>query len=346
MKKIVSILIATVFAVGVLTGCGSNTPATNDQSVNTTDNAAKGEVITLKLGHNNPGQGMTGQSYDKYAEFVSELSGGTIKIEQYPGGTLVDDTNSFDSVMDGSIDMIHDMVSKETNRITDLAPLEIPGYYTGEPEEWPEFAESLRGTLDSIYEPLGIKYIASNYQGTSCLVSTVKDITTPDDMKGMSVRAMGTWLSQAVSAWGGSSVTLSLGELSTALERKTVDAAMTGWTIAIPNAFYESCASMTYTKFTETHAVLLMNLEIFNSLTEEQQGWLIEAGKMLEDYTVELANQNYQEGIDAAKSSGCNVIELTQEQNQVFADKLTPLFESCKESLSDTGLELMNIIGK
>lgn len=267
-----------------------------------------------------------------------------MEIEVYPSGTLVSDTECFDSVMEGTVDMTHDTVSRQSNTIPDVAPLEIPGYFLGDSTEWLDFAEAVREPLDAIYADYGIKYIAGNYQGTSCFVANDKQITSPDDLKGLSVRAMGTWISKAVQNWNGAPVSLALSDLPNGLERGTVDAAFTGWGVAIPNSLYEVSDYMTYTNLCEVYAVMLMNLDQWNSLTEEQQGVIQEAGRMFEEYSVTLADEMYEEGIQTATENGCSVYELTEEENAAFAALTDPLFEECAASMTEKGQALLDVI--
>lgn len=356
-RKVSAMFLAAVLVLGVVAGCGdsgtSGTDVPADSAAEETDAAddagtdnTEGDTtkVVMKLSHGNPSSGMTGLAYDKFAEYVDELSGGTMEIEVYPSGTLVSDTECFDSVMEGTVDMTHDTVSRQSNTIPDVAPLEIPGYFLGDSTEWLDFAEAVREPLDAIYADYGIKYIAGNYQGTSCFVANDKQITSPDDLKGLSVRAMGTWISKAVQNWNGAPVSLALSDLPNGLERGTVDAAFTGWGVAIPNSLYEVSDYMTYTNLCEVYAVMLMNLDQWNSLTEEQQGVIQEAGRMFEEYSVTLADEMYEEGIQTATENGCSVYELTEEENAAFAALTDPLFEECAASMTEKGQALLDVI--
>ncbi|MCC8028493.1 MAG: TRAP transporter substrate-binding protein [Lachnospiraceae bacterium] len=364
-KKLAQILTVAVTAamIGTLcAGCGSassdtaetendtelsdadETEEESEEAESSTDAGTSGEVVTLKLAHGNSATGMTGLAYDKFAEYVDELSGGALQIDVYPAGTLVNDSENFNAVMDGTVDMVHDNVPRQSSTITDLAVLEVPGYFTGDTSEWLEFVDELREPLDEIYQEYGIKYLAANYQGTSVFVANDKQISTPSDLEGLTVRAMGTWISKSIENWGGAPTTLSLSELPNALERGTVDAAFTGWVIAIPNSLYEISDYITYTNMCESYADVLINLDVWESLTEEQQGWLEEAGRMFEEYTVTLAEEMVESGKQEAADGGCNVYELTEEENQAFLDAVEPLFDECGATLSDKGQEILDIV--
>lgn len=346
-KKIVSIIMVAAMTAVLAVGCGQSEPAPapgGSTGGDTAGGAASEPEVVLKLGHNNPATGLTGLTYDKYAEYVAELSNGTMKIEVYPGGSLVSDQDSFAGVMDGTIDMIHDTVNRQTGVIADLAVLEIPGYYTGSEDDWLTFVDEIREPIDALYEDIGVKYIAASYQGTSVVLSNKTKIEEASDMKGMTIRAMGTYLSKSVEAWGGAPVTLGLADLPNGLERGTVDGAYTGWCVAVPNKFYELTDYMAYTGFCETYADLLMNLETFNSLTPEQQEILLEAGKMMEEYSLELAQSMDADGRDAAAASGCEVYEWTADQQATFLKDTDALYDEVAPTLSDKGKALNDVV--
>lgn len=344
-KKAISMIMVAAMTAALAVGCGQSEPAPTGSSEgeSSTSGSTEPEVV-LKLGHNNPATGLTGLTYDYYAQCVDELSNGTIKVEVYPGGSLVSDQDSFAGVMDGTIDMIHDTVNRQTGVIADLAVLEIPGYYTGSEDDWLTFVDEVREPIDALYADIGVKYIAASYQGTSVVLSNGTKIEEAGDMEGMTIRAVGTYLSESVEAWGGAPVTLGLADLPNGLERGTVDGAYTGWCVATPNKFYELTEYMAYTGFCETYADLLMNLETFNSLTAEQQGILLEAGKMMEEYSVELAQSMDADGREAAKASGCDVYEWTAEQQATFLKDTDALYAELEGTLTDKGKALNDVV--
>jgi len=348
-KKAVGLAVGAALVLTAVAGCGNSSSGNTDEvsSVSQeeeTDNSSTEALVTMKLGHGLSGSGMAGQTYQKFADLVSELSDGTMEVQIYSDGTLISDSDSFDSVISGTIDFTHEAVNRESGTIPDLALLEIPGYFVGETDTWLDFAESLREPLTDLYANYNIKYIAGNYQGTSVFLSNGFQITSPEDLSGKSVRATGTWLSRAVETWGGAAVSLGLADLPNGLERGTVDAAYTAWSVAIPNSLYEVSDYITYTNICETYACLLMNLDTWNSLTAEQQDILMEAGRQFEEYSVELAVQMEEEGKQTAAENGCEVYTLTDEEKAAFVDELDPLFEECSTSLTENGKEILDII--
>lgn len=339
MKKITKVLalILALCMVSVLfAGCGSSGASGSG------DAAKDSEPVTLKLSINTAAQSITGVQYQTFADLVKEESGGSVIVEVYAAGSLVDDTGLLDAVMDGTCDMGHGMVSYMDGLIKDLVPLEIPGYYSG--DDFMEFSNGVQSVMESIMADYGVKFIGCNYQGQAGFVATTAPVQSPDDLSGKAVRAAGTYISKAVEAWGGSPTTIALPDLTTALERKTVDVAYTGWTVIGGFKLYEMAPNVTFTTITESYGCLLMSQASYDKLTPDQQAAIDRAAERWREETYNVGVGYRQQYIDEMKAAGVNVVELTAEQTKPFTDLTAPMFDEIEGQLGEKGLELLNTL--
>ena len=350
IQKLLAILLCLALCFAFFAGCAkssgdtSTEPSTSelDTSEPSTSPVEEVEEITLKLAHGLPQAGMTGQQYNSFCEFVEELSGGKMKVEQLVGGSLLSDTETLDAVMEGQIDFVHNMVSYASGTIGDLALLEVPGYYVG--DDWLGFAQAAQEPLEEIYAAYNIKYLAANYQGTTTFVATKNQITNPDDMNGLAFRTSGTWLGKAMENWGASATTIGLSDLTTALERGTVDGTYTGWTITGAFKLYEVSSHVTFTSISEGYAGLLMSMDTWNDLSPAQQAIIEEAAQMYlqEAYTIGMGfRDQYYSDMEAY---GTDLYTLSSDEEKAFTDLSTPLFDEIEPNLSDTGKALLDVI--
>ena len=354
MKKITKIL-ALILAICMLsvlfTGCGKeeapaapSTPAAPSDPAAPAAPSAPADVkpVTLKLSHNTAATSITGVQYQAFADLVAEESGGSVNVEIYAAGSLVDDTGILDAVMDGTCDMGHGMVAYMDGLIKDLVPLEIPGYYSG--DSFLEFSNGVQGIMESIMADYGIKFIGCNYQGQAGFVATEAPVQSPADLNGKAVRASGTYISKAVEAWGGAPTTIALPDLTTALERKTVDVAYTGWTVIGGFKLYEMAPNVTFTTITESYGCLIMSMDSFEKLSAEQQAAVDRAAERWREETYNVGVGYRQQYIDEMKAAGVNVVEFTAEQTQPFTDLTAPMFGEIEGQLGEKGLELLNTL--
>jgi len=299
------------------------------------------------LAHGLPETGMTGVQYHQFALAVEELSGGKMIVEEKIGGTLLADTETLDAVMDGTIDFCHSMGSYVSGTITDLSPLTVAGYYAG--DDWKGFVKDTHDLIESIYADYGIKYLGALYQNNSAIVCTDKQIKSPSDVKGLTFRASGTWISKTVEAWGGAATTIGLADLADAFQKKTVSGTATGYNIIVPFKLYEVAKYVTETTISEGFAALLMNGDTWNSLNEDEQKLIQAAGDIFQDKSFEIGTQFGDEYIKTIEESGMNEIyKLSDEEQKEFQQLAFGLFDQMidEAGLGEKGIKLIEELKK
>ena len=353
MKFVALLLVASLVAM-LLAACGGNNnapaggttsstpPSSSTSSETSSGDASGGEVLELKLGHNVAASGITGEQYHAFAEAVAKESGGTIKVTEYTAGSLITDTQALDAMMDGTCDFAHGMVSYLDGVIKDLVPLEVPGYYSG--DDFMAFSDGVQEILEDIFADYGVKFLGCNYQGQAAFVSPTKQILSPADLQGMSVRASGTYIGKAVQNWGGAPTTISLPDLTTALERKTVDAAYTGWTVVGSFKLYEMAPYVTITSITESFGCLMMSMKTWDSLTPDQQAAIERAAESWRQETYDIGLEFRQQYIDEMTAGGATVVELSAEETQPFTDLSTSLYDEIEGTLGEKGQTLLDTL--
>ena len=298
---------------------------------------------TFILAHGMAEMSQVGMQYHEFALAVAELSGGKITVEERIAGSLLSDTETFDAIMDGTIDFCHSMGSYVSGTVKDLTPMTIAGYYGG--DDWLGYAEDTYDLLGDIYADYGIKYLGALYQGNSVIVCTDKQVKAPADVKGMTFRASGTWVSKTVEAWGGAATTIGLADLADAFSKKTVQGTATGLNIVVPFMIYEVTKYITLTTISEGFAALLMNGDTWESLNADEQALIAEAGKIFVQKAHDIAIANTAVYVKTIEDSGLNEIyQLTAAEQQEFIDLAYSLFPQMESEVGPKGLELINLL--
>lgn len=109
MKKLQILALALVLIL-TLGACGPATPnqpseGSGDKTGTGTSGPEKRPELTLKIAEQLPTGHVMADCMEFYADKIEELSGGTIKVERYPGGQLGDDVSTIEGVQNGSIDI-------------------------------------------------------------------------------------------------------------------------------------------------------------------------------------------------------------------------------------------------
>ena len=110
MKKCLALLLALVLCAGTLAGCGGKSdsapaPAGKapDSSASSQEPAAQpaADPVIVKIGYeNNPGEPID-QACNAWAEYLSELSGGTMEMQCYPSSQLGAKNDIIDQMLAG-----------------------------------------------------------------------------------------------------------------------------------------------------------------------------------------------------------------------------------------------------
>jgi len=307
---------------------------------------AKGPIV-LKLSYPQPAQGFHGQGYTFFGKAVAEESNGEIEIKAYPSRSLVTDPEALDAVMQGNVDIANFMVAYLTPTIKELTPFEIPGVYPGD-KFW-ELQKATQSIVQKIFAKYGVKYLGMNDQDTITFAANKKvgkPISLPSDMKGLTVRTPGKWGGEAIKMWGGSPVTVPLGDLAVALERGTIMVSYTGWIITGPFKLYESAPYVTMSGLQEMFAGLMMSDKAWNSLNPSQQAAIERAAQRWMEFSHQLSGKLKQGFIATVKKSGGEIYQLPAANEMEFKKVTKPLLEEVAKISGPEGKELITAFAK
>ncbi len=300
-----------------------------------------GKVLTLKLAHGHAAPSMVGQQYQAFADAVDKLSGGSMKIELHVGGSLLTDPETLNGVMDGIVDITHVMSSFASGTVKDIAPLEVYGFYSG--NDWQGFLAKTRPIMEKIYEPFGVKFLGSAYQGEIAFICAKKQIMTPDDMKGMTFRSAGTWYGKCVQAFGAAPTAISLADMPTAFERGTVQGTVVGWNVIVPLALHQTAKYLSSANAQTYYTNMLMNMDRWKKLTKEQQDIIMQAALVFEVEAEKIGKKMIAQYIKAAEANGNSIYYLTEAEQRLFLNRTLPVYDEMTD-LSANGRELLRIV--
>ncbi|MCD8351879.1 MAG: TRAP transporter substrate-binding protein DctP [Planctomycetaceae bacterium] len=252
-----------------------------------------------------------------FCDMVEKASNGRLIIEPYGAGVLFPNSESFDAIRDGMVQMgmlysgfwgsKHQLFTLHANR---------PGGPLKTFEENFYRTEKVQPLMEKLYERFGVKFLGVfDYAPPEILVSTAA-IRTYDDFKGKNIRTGGLG-GLFYSRLGASVVNLSAPEVYQALQLGTVDAAeYNDWLVNKEMAFDE------VTKYVIEPALhtdatddkdLIVNPDAWNELPEDLKAIVIACRDMAR-YKSAVA---YGAGNEIAKQSwidkGIEIIYLSPE---------------------------------
>ncbi|MCX7028089.1 MAG: sialic acid TRAP transporter substrate-binding protein SiaP [Spirochaetes bacterium] len=245
-----------------------------------------------------------------FKEVVERVSGGNIKVKAYDSASLFKQEQEVSAVKSGQADM----TATAAPWLTDGSPwisMFTAGYIF---KSYDHMTKVLNGDIgkaafEKVAKEQGIRPLGAEYLGTRQL-DMVKDvwIKTPDDLKGVKLRMPNSdsWLFLG-KALGANPTPISFSELYMALQTKTVD----GQDNPLPSdknaKFYEVTKSITLTNHFVDSVWPAINEKKWQSLTDQQKGWVMEGVKAGIKYCDETNLKAESELVEFFKSAGLKV---------------------------------------
>ena len=335
-KKLISLILCGTMAFAALTGCGLSggtaasssepaaegeaAPAAEGEAAPAADAAAPAEgAITLTMAEVNPLDNTVCGAMDlKFKEEVEKISGGQIQIDLQGGGVLGVEADVLDGMLGGTgtVDICRISAFALSSYGTKKSVLLSLPYTFRDREHFWAFANSDLGQEflnESEEMGLGVRGLYFGEEGFRHFF-TVKDkpITTPADMKGMKIRVSNDpIMTEMVKSLGATPSPVSMSEIYSSMQNGTIDGAEQPTVNYAGNSFQEVGPNLTLDGHTLGAMMTIITDNAWNKLTEEQQGWILEAGKAASDYCREVSEQKENEVLEQLKADGINVIEIT-----------------------------------
>ncbi|MBB3330970.1 TRAP-type mannitol/chloroaromatic compound transport system substrate-binding protein [Halomonas campaniensis] len=219
-----------------------------------------------------------------YADRVNQLTGGSIEIEVFPGGTLGGALRVTNTVKAGVAQISHNYINYDYG--TDPTAALLAGHSSGlTPEEFmlwmyegggvELYEEFRRDVFDVVAFPCAIL-------GTEIFLHSNKKVETLEDFQGLRLRTSGAW-AELASRLGASTVVMAGGDIYSALERGVIDAAEWGSPeMNRPTGFQEVAQYVIIPGVHQSGGFLecQVNEDTWNELSEEEQEILRLAGKL------------------------------------------------------------------
>ena len=310
MKKLLALILALV----TIFGC----------------TAAMAEPVTLVYAEVNPLEGTIVGSIAKFfKEKVEELSGGEIIIDVQASGVLGTEAQILDGIMmdAGTVDISRISAFALTSYGCDKAKLlSIPYTFVGREHFWnfanSELAAEFLNEPQTVGLPLrGICYGEEGFR--HFFIKNGVEVKGLEDLKNLKIRVSeDPVMTGMVKGLGANPTTVSFTELYSALQSGVVDAAEQPIANYKSNAFPEVANTLLLDGHTLGAIQLVITDMGWDKLTEQQQAWIMEAGKLTQAYNAEIVEAAEQEVLEQLKAEGCTIVEV--------ADK-APWVEACKE---------------
>jgi len=307
--------------------------------------AAQAETRELSFGYDQPKTTAYGFAGELFEKRIGELSGGTLKVNQFPGAQLGQEPVMLQKVRSGDIDFI---ITASANGATLSPQLGVMSlHYLFESEDHLAKAIGSAELNDAVK-----KLVADTVEGAHVLtlmtlgfrnIYSKQEVTKVSDMTGKKIRVQATKTEDThFPAYGAQPVHMPFGEVYTSIQTGVVDMAENGVNVYFSNKHYEVAPIMSMTQHEANNNLLWVSDKTWNSLSDEQKGWVAQAaaevGQQEPPYALELEQKS------AEELTKIGVKFVTGVDKSGFITAAEPIQDQLAAELGPQAVEILGVI--
>ena len=292
-----------------------------------------------------------GKGGELWANKVRERTNGRINIKLYPGVSLIqgDQTREFSALRQGVIDMAVGSTINWSPQVKQLnlfsLPFLMPDYAAADALTQGEVGKSLFQTLDKA----GVVPLAWGENGYREISNSKKAIKSPDDLKGMKIRVVGSPLFlDTFTALGANPTQMSWADAQPAMASSAVDGQENPLSVYMAAKLYTVAQKhLTLWGYMNDPLIFVVNKDIWNSWTPADREIVKQAAIDAGKEQIAIARKGVIEAdkplLKEIASHGVTVTQLTAAEREAFVKATRPVVEKWKGQI---GADLVNMAEK
>jgi TRAP-type transport system periplasmic protein len=239
--------------------------------------AQAAETRHFSFAYDQPHTTAYGIAGDTFAKKLEELSHGTMLVDQFPGAQLGQEPQVLQKLRTGDVDFSITSTANSATLQPEAGVFSIHFVFRSEDHlkralADPAVAAAFKEMVNSKVE--GAHTLALGTMGLRDLYGK-REIHNIDDIKNVKVRVQATATEDTMfPAYGAQTVHMPFGDVYTALQTGVVEMAENGINVYQSNKHYEVAPIMSLTEHEANNNVIWVSDKVWNSLNNEQKGWV------------------------------------------------------------------------
>jgi tripartite ATP-independent transporter DctP family solute receptor len=279
----------------------------------------------------------------RWAELIKEKTQGRIMVKMYPGTSLVggDQTKEFTALRQGTIDLAVGSTINWSPQVKELnlfsMPFLMPDYKAIDALTKGEVGADLFKILAS----KDVVPLAWGENGFREISNSKHAIHTPEDLKGLKIRVVGSPLYvETMTALGGNPVQMSWADVQPAMATSAVDGQENPLSVfAAAKLHTVNQKFLTLWGYVADPLIFVVSRQVWDSWTPEDQKAVQEAALQAAAEEVALARKGISGGDDevlkSIEANGVTVVKLTPAEKAAFQKATRPVFDKWAKTIGE-----------
>lgn len=298
--------------------------------------------VTSQLPETHP----VSQNWIDFGKLIEQKSGGDLNIRLFPSAQLFKDKEVPEAVGSGAISAGSTFIGRFAGSVPAVDVIAVPFIFNDEAHIRASVApgSDLRKAIDSkILEETGARVLWWQAYGRNVYLSNDEPIVEPSDIEGKKVRTYGKVHGWTAEALNGAPTLLSGSKQFLAYQQGAVDVGMTGASAVKSRKLYEVMNNMTLTFDSAIEFVAVINNDLYESLSSEEQQIIEDAAKTVEQQLRDKVYSEESATVEEMKDY-MNVVELTEAQRTAWREATQSVVDRFVKETGETGAEAVRAI--
>lgn len=341
LKKIAALVLVAAMVLS-LAACGKSSGGDKAESSGDGSSTAALEGSYSFIVGSSSTQGTTiTKTFEHAQELASQESGGKLNMTYYGASQLGTDGELLQSCLAGDVPIVVMTTASLTKAVPELALFDMHCAFSSmdtltalmtDPDFGPK--------IQSWFEKAGLKLIAWESQSSKLLAST-KEIHDISDFAGYDMRTLDNKYHMAFwRAVGANTVQIDASELYLSVQQGLIDGIEMNMASILSRQLTEVCDYVVETMDLPHMSVAVMNLDAYNSMTENDRKWFDDFMSGINDYFNQTGKEDNENGWTTVEENGATAIRF----NQTLFDQMQAIAKDSSWALvrQDLGDELVD----
>ena len=287
---------------------------------------ASAQVKTIKFANQNNAGHPIVQGMEKFKDIVEKNSGGKLKVNIFPGGTLGSDQANVSAIQGGSLEMASMNSGIFASQVKDFGVFDFPFMFASTKEADAVVDGPFGKKMHAKLEEKGLIGLAYYELGFRHLTNGKRPINKVSDIEGLKLRVIPNPINvDWVKALGANPTPLPFPELYAALEQGAVD----GQENPIPTInsakLYEVQKNLTLTGHQYNPQSVVISKKFWDTLNAAEKKIVADAAIESAKFQRETARALEASLLANLKKNGMQVTQLSDSEMSILRDKMRPV---------------------
>ena len=283
-----------------------------------------------------------GVAVKKFAELVSQKTGGKVTAKLFASGSLGNDVTMISALRGGTQEMTVPDSSTLVSLIKDFTALNLPLTINTEQEADALLDGPFGQKLLEQLPDKGLVGLGFWENGFRHITNSRRPITKADDIAGLKIRVIQNPLFiDTFKALGANAVPMPFTELYSGLEQKAVDGQENPTATILASKFYEVQKHVVLSKHIYSVWVLLLSKKAWDGLSADEKKAVQEAAREATVFERKTIREFSDKALDELKKNGLQVTSLPAAEQAKLREKLKPVVEKYSQDAGEATAKAM-----